>query len=785
MATPVGFKAAVSIVDVIGRYVELRKHGREFKGLCPFHEDRNPSMSVVPHKEMFYCHSCAVGGDVIAFVRRIEDCSFQRALDIIGGKPDKDNSRPRIAYPRQVPAQPERICFAPPVEDLEPKDMTLPPSEGHSWALKQVWTYYGTGREVLFYVARYEWWNAEGDLVKSYRAWTYAKDGWKRLQWQTPRPLYNLHNLTQQPDAVVCLFEGEKAADAGGQIGGSRWVAASWPAGAGGVAYADFSPLQGRRVFLCPDPDKAGRQARDELLLRLRGVASEVWLIDTDDMPEGWDIADAVEDDGWDGARLDHWLNEPIAGVARLHKHDYGDEPVRAGLIAPDATVPGMLALVPSRAPPRKQTRTSPKVKNWDLADWREKLILSTNKKDGKQTPLRCPENATVPLEYAEEWKGLLAWDELRQCITTARPTPWGDQPLEWADHHDTELACWYDRAGLHFAGLISEAVDVVAHRNSFHPVRDYLTSLKWDGVKRIDDWLLNYCGTARTEFTVFVGKAWLISAVARAIHPGAQVKTCLILFGKQDSGKSEAFRILGGPWYAVQHGSMTGDSTRAIEQCSKAWIIEMAELATVRRAEALEGIKSFLSTNDDTYRPAYARRVQTIPRCCVFCGTSNPDEVFSDVTGNVRFWPVPVCEQIDLEALRRDRDQLWAEAVVRYRAGANWWTEDDKLRELAAQATEAYMVRDEWTNVIGDWLRDPDQRQKKNFQTSEILSGALKIEVGKYGRMEQLRVGNSMRKLGFEYVKIWYTAEELSVMASDTPKGRKAWRRKTDEKSE
>jgi DNA primase len=153
------------------------------------------------------------------------------------------------------------------------------------------------------------------------------------------------------------------------------------------VAYADFSPLQGRRVFLCPDPDKAGRQARDELLLRLRGVASEVWLIDTDDMPEGWDIADAVEDDGWDGARLDHWLNEPIAGVARLHKHDYGDEPVRAGLIAPDATVPGMLALVPSRAPPRKQTRTSPKVKNWDLADWREKLILSTNKKDGKQTP--------------------------------------------------------------------------------------------------------------------------------------------------------------------------------------------------------------------------------------------------------------------------------------------------------------------------------------------------------------------------------------------------------------
>jgi putative DNA primase/helicase len=158
---------------------------------------------------------------------------------------------------------------------------------------------------------------------------------------------------------------------------------------------------------------------------------------------------------------------------------------------------------------------------------------------------------------------------------------------------------------------------------------------------------------------------------------------------------------------------------------------------------------------------------------------------VFSDITGNVRFWPVPVCEQIDLEALRRDRDQLWAEAVVRYRAGENWWTEDDKLRELAAQATEAYMVRDEWTNVIGDWLRDPDQRQKKNFQTSEILSGALKIEVGKYGRMEQLRVGNSMRKLGFEYVKIWYTAEELSVMASDTPKGRKAWRRKTDEKSE
>jgi putative DNA primase/helicase len=272
-----------------------------------------------------------------------------------------------------------------------------------------------------------------------------------------------------------------------------------------------------------------------------------------------------------------------------------------------------------------------------------------------------------------------------------------------------------------------------------------------------------------------------MISAVARAMQPGCQVKTVLILFGAQDAGKSEVFRVLGSPWFAVQNGSIGGDNTKAIEQCSKVWIIEMAELAKLKRADDVESIKSFISTYEDTYRPAYAHRVQTIPRCSVFCGTSNPSEVLSDPTGNVRFWPVKVCDEIDLETLRSDRDQLWAEATHRYKAGEKWWIEDKATRLLAAEAATEFVVRDEWVTVIEYWLDQPEARLKSGVTTGEILTGALKLEIGKTERREANRVGNIMRQLGYTYMSCTYTQNELMSLPEDSPRSRKAWRKHED----
>jgi predicted P-loop ATPase len=761
-------KAATDIVSVIGQYVELRKEGHEYKGLCPFHGDKNPSMSVVPRKGFFFCHSCGASGDVISFVRQMENCSFKEAVEKLGGAPDP--ARAPIAYPKLTPVpSPERKAYAPPEEHTAAPDMKIPPNANpaHPWKLTKTWTYYGTRREVLFYVGRYEWYDGDGELWKTYRAFTYSDDGWKCKHWHEPRPLYNLHNLVQSPDLPVALFEGEKSADAGAILGGARWVASTWPGGAPNASKGDYSHLQGRKVIIWPDADPAGERATEDLLERLHGVASEVWVFTVSDMPDGWDVADAVEDDGWDAARLDSWTRETVAGHARLRRHAYGDEPpARAGLAPADEEPEPE----PIRARQRKHSDIAATARHWSMASWRDKLIVVAGK--NKDVAIRCIENATVPLEYADEWAGLLAWDELRQCITATRPTPWGEQPEEWSDHHDTALECWYDRTGLHYKGLVSEAVNLVAHRNSFHPVRDYLNSLKWDRKPRADLWLTTYCGAEDDDLIRFFASRWLVSAVARAIKPGEQVKTCLILFGEQDAGKSSALKALGAPWYTIQHGNIGGDSTKSIEQCSKAWIIEMAELAKIKRTDDVESIKAFLATDEDTYRPAYARRVQTIKRCCVFAGTSNPNEVFSDTTGNVRFWPVTTRGEVDVAGLRRDRDQIWAEAVARYRKGERWWIEDGKLRKMARDATEEHRVKDVWEDEIYDWLTRPENATRKYFRSSEIASDALKLTMRDLTKSEQFRISNCMRLAGFDY------ADCPFEFAQGVVKRMKGWRR-------
>jgi predicted P-loop ATPase len=268
-----------------------------------------------------------------------------------------------------------------------------------------------------------------------------------------------------------------------------------------------------------------------------------------------------------------------------------------------------------------------------------------------------------------------------------------------------------------------------------------------------------------------------MISAVARAMTPGVQVKTCLILFGAQDAGKSELLRRLGSPWYAIQHGNIGGDSTKSIEQCSKAWIIEMAELAKVRRTDDIESVKSFLATNEDTYRPAYGRRVQTIQRCCVFAGSSNKKDVFSDPTGNVRFWSVDVCDNLSLDDVRRDRDQLWAEAVVRWRSGEKWWIEEHGLKALAAAAADRHAVQDEWMSTLADWIDQPENRMRRGFTTAQLWEKAIGGEMAKLSRTEQNRIGDCMRKIGYEYGQITVDAD-LVVYAAEGAKQIKGWRK-------
>ncbi|MBN8888823.1 MAG: P-loop ATPase, partial [Rhodospirillales bacterium] len=252
-------------------------------------------------------------------------------------------------------------------------------------------------------------------------------------------------------------------------------------------------------------------------------------------------------------------------------------------------------------------------------------------------------------------------------------------------------------------------------------------------------------------------------SAVARIMRPGVKADHMLILEGPQGIRKSTALKVLASDaWFTDELAEL--GSKDAAQQMRGVWIIEMAELDAIGRAE-VSRIKAFLTRTTDRYRPPYERYLVTVPRQCVFAGSVNPDTYLRDETGNRRFWPVR-CGEIDLDSLRRDRDQLWAEAVVRFNAGATWWLEDRDLVGHAAAAQEARVQTDAWDSLIERWLvsekrrvnvgfgpyedwRDeyvPRSRPLKDVSVGEVLEQALGIEPAKWTKGDQMRVGTFLK---------------------------------------
>ena len=257
--------------------------------------------------------------------------------------------------------------------------------------------------------------------------------------------------------------------------------------------------------------------------------------------------------------------------------------------------------------------------------------------------------------------------------------------------------------------GPLEDAVTQISIAQAFHPVQDYLNSLVWDEKERLDNLLTQYLGVAPTEFSRAAGRKFLISAVARVLSPGCKADHTLLLCGGEGKGKSAFPRILAGDWYSESLPGL-GGGKEIFEALRGSWIIEMAELHAVRRAD-VEAVKHFLTKQVDKYREAYGRHVANYPRQCVFLGTSNDEKPLVSTSGNRRLWPV----QGDLERptsewtveLQKNRDQLWAEAVHAYRQGEQWYMSDE-MEEAAIQVQEEHRLEDAWTSRISQWLEQP-----------------------------------------------------------------------------
>lgn len=405
-------------------------------------------------------------------------------------------------------------------------------------------------------------------------------------------------------------------------------------------------------------------------------------------------------------------------------------------------TAPDVDAALASRPSVRK-VRPAPD-------DWKKRLT-----RNEKLAIRSTTANATLILSHDPAWDGVLGFDERAEEPVFLRPPPFHDCPAHiraapraLRDSDDVWTAQWLEQ--VHGVTIpvtqIGAVVNAVASATPFDQVREYLEGVRWDLVPRLDRWLSDYLGAPVSPYIAAVGRRWMISAVARTFRPGCKVDHVLVLEGEQGSGKSSALRALAGEEHF-------GDDIPAIgsKDCQQYlggfWIVELAEMDAATRAEAAT-LKRFLTTPIDSYRPSYGKRTIRHTRRCVFAGTVNLEEYLRDPTGGRRFWPV-ACTKVALEALRADRDQLWAEAVHAYRAGEPWHLSEPELLAAAATEQAQRLEHDPWEDAVATWL---DRSGRAFVTVAEVLEHAIGIDLPRVGRPERTRAAAVMRAIGWRY---------------------------------
>lgn len=310
--------------------------------------------------------------------------------------------------------------------------------------------------------------------------------------------------------------------------------------------------------------------------------------------------------------------------------------------------------------------------------------------RDEKNRPSWNMANAITLLSDHGDWHGVLAYNEFTSRRVLLREIPGqggGMYPRPIEDDDYAAAQSWFNRNGFPRASMdiVSGAVRKVCRHQSFDPLCDYLNGLEWDQTPRLGSWLTTYCGVESSGYTSEVGLRWCASAVARAFKPGCKADCMIVLEGPQGQRKSSVFRALAGEdWFSDALPQMgTKDAQSYLRG---RWIIEVGELEAMRKD--VDAIKAFITRQVETYRPAYGREEVSEPRRCVFAGTTNKDDWQRDETGGRRFWPVRVGE-IDVPAIERDCDQLWAEAVTLYRQGERWWLEGEIAEQAKCEAAE------------------------------------------------------------------------------------------------
>ena len=434
------------------------------------------------------------GGDLVSLFAALNHLDQLPALQQVAGLVginERNVSLLPIVKPPEKP--PETIPDEPPLVPAHPS--LGAPTLSHRY-------------EDAFVVARFD-----PPSGKTYRQFTWRDGRWVAKGYPAPLPLYGRLLLRKYPNGPVLIVEGEKCADvARGTM--RSYVVLTWAGGASAVKKSDWTVLADRDVVIWPDADEPGMKAAATIAEILTTIAARVRVINPEGQPEGWDIADAIQE-GWNVKRITGWATEHIKTV------------VPAQEVSPSDT--------PTAAPVEEST-----VVNWST------LNLDCNEGG---VPHPTVANASQILMAHPKFRSHIWYDTFKGAIYHDL----NGIVEQWTDHNDLSL-CVHIQHSLKLPkftlGLVRDAVQHAAQQCARNSLTSWLDSLKWDGTSRLDHWLVDSLGCERIDYTVALGRNWLISMVARAYKPGCQVDTMPVLEGPQGRGKSTFLEALGGEWY-------------------------------------------------------------------------------------------------------------------------------------------------------------------------------------------------------------------------------------------
>lgn len=566
----------------------------------------------------------------------------------------------------------------------------------------QVWEYYNSAGRLVFVVCRYG-----DDSAKSYRPWTWDGYRWQCKAYNEGRPLYNLAGLSAEPNARVLIVEGEKCVDAAKQLLGQWFVPVTWAGGAKAISKTVWNALAGRHVVVWPDADPPGYKAALDIVDLLKGSAASLHIVNTQDLPPAADIADFE----LDGPSIISWMDMNLNEVA----------------ITP-------------------MTETLP-----EGGEWKKELQLTDRGGVRNST-----HNVQVIIQNDPYFAGTW-WTEDWDGKFQIGDKPAGETEIFGARVHLSKQ--W----GLEVSDeMMYKALDAtLPRRNS---IQEWLGGLVWDGVPRFDRLAAEVFKLPDNPYISEVLQLLITGMVARAMDPGCKFDYCVILRGPQGVGKTLFFEKLARERYVMLYSRTTQDKD-ILGAVATGWIVSIEELFDSRAS--LKELKSMISATVDTWRKPYHREMQSQPKRCVLVGTTDAGADFLDDMAGYRRFLIIECgsEKFNLELMEEMRDQLFAEAVVRWKSNPEWYKLSETSLKEANIVTSNWEVEDAWLGPISEFLKDKD-----TTTMLEVLTNCLFIAASMHDSRVTKRAHRVLHSLGFDRVRLRVKDGRLRAYQRRTP---------------